>query len=85
MNRFFHPDASATSQLLTDLVDALDARGFAITVLAGRHGYLNTGAVLPARAWRAGIEVRRLRHTGRGRFSLPGRMLDCATFGRARS
>ena len=80
MNRFFHPDTSATSQLLTDLLDALDTRGFAITVLTGRHGYLNTGAVLPARAWRGGIEVRRLRHTGCGRFSLPGRALDCASF-----
>ena len=36
--------------------------------------------MLPARAWRAGIEVRRLRHTGFGRFSLPGRALDGATF-----
>ena len=80
VNRFFHPDTSATSQLLTDLVDALDGRGFRVTVLAGRHGYLNTGAVLPARAWRAGIEVRRIRHTGFGRFSLPGRTLDGATF-----
>jgi glycosyltransferase involved in cell wall biosynthesis len=80
VNRFFHPDTSATSQLLTELVDALDSRGFAITVLAGRHSYLNTGIVLPARAWRAGIEVRRLRHTGFGRFSLPGRLLDGATF-----
>jgi hypothetical protein len=61
-------------------VDALDARGFSITVLAGRHNYLNTGAVLPAHAWRAGIEVRRVWHTGFGRFSLPGRTLDGATF-----
>jgi lipopolysaccharide/colanic/teichoic acid biosynthesis glycosyltransferase/glycosyltransferase involved in cell wall biosynthesis len=80
VNRFFHPDTSATSQLLTDILDALDARGFAITVLTGRHSYLNTGAVLPARAWRGGIEVRRLRDTGCGRFSLPGRALDCASF-----
>jgi len=80
VNRFFHPDTSATGQLLTDLADALDTRGFAVTVLAGRHSYLNTGAVLPARAWRAGIEVCRLRHTGFGRFWLPGRALDCATF-----
>jgi hypothetical protein len=80
VNRFFHPDTSATSQLLTDLLDALDARGFAITVLTGRHGYLNTGVVLPARAWRGGIEVCRLRDTGCGRFSLPGRALDCASF-----
>ncbi|HSA79561.1 MAG TPA: glycosyltransferase family 4 protein, partial [Geminicoccaceae bacterium] len=48
--------------------------------LAGRDSYLNTGAVLPARAWRAGLEVRRLRHTGFGRFSLPGRAFDGATF-----
>jgi lipopolysaccharide/colanic/teichoic acid biosynthesis glycosyltransferase len=80
VNRFFHPDTSATSQLLTDLLDALDARGFAITVLTGRHGYLNTRVVLPARAWRGGIEVCRLRDTGCGRFSLPGRALDCASF-----
>jgi lipopolysaccharide/colanic/teichoic acid biosynthesis glycosyltransferase len=50
VNRFFDPDPSATSQLLTDLVDALDTRGFAITVFVGRHTYLNTGAVLPPRA-----------------------------------
>ncbi len=80
VNRFFDPDTSATSQLLTDLVDALDRRGFAIAVFAGRHTYLNTGIVLPARAWRAGVEVRRLRHTGFGRFSLPGRTLDSVTF-----
>ena len=80
VNRFFDPDTSATSQLLTDLVDALDGRGFAITVFAGRHTYLNTGTVLPTRAWRAGVEVRRLRHTGFGRFSLPGRTLDSVTF-----
>jgi lipopolysaccharide/colanic/teichoic acid biosynthesis glycosyltransferase/glycosyltransferase involved in cell wall biosynthesis len=80
VNRFFHPDPCATSQLLTDLVDALDARGFAVTVLAGRHSYLNTGRVLPARAWRGGIEVRRLRHTGFGRFSLFGRSLDGLSF-----
>jgi colanic acid biosynthesis glycosyl transferase WcaI len=49
-------------------------------VFAGRHTYLNTGTVLPARAWRAGVEVRRLRHTGFGRFSLHGRILDSATF-----
>ena len=80
VNRFFHPDTSATSQLLTDLVEALDARGFRVTVLAGRHSYLDTGTVLPARAWRAGVEVRRLCHTGFGRFSLPGRALDDASF-----
>lgn len=80
VNRFFHPDTSATSQLLTDLVEALASRGFAVTVLAGRHGYLNTGTVLPARAAHTGIAVRRLRHTGFGRFSLAGRTLDGATF-----
>ena len=48
-------------------------------MLTGRHGYLNTGAVLPARAWRGGIEVCRLRDTGCGRFP-PGRALDCASF-----
>jgi lipopolysaccharide/colanic/teichoic acid biosynthesis glycosyltransferase len=80
VNRFFHPDASATSQLLTDLVEALGPRGFAITVLAGRGGYLDGGAALPARARHAGVAVRRLWHTGCGRATLPGRALDGATF-----
>jgi lipopolysaccharide/colanic/teichoic acid biosynthesis glycosyltransferase len=80
VNRFFDPDPCATSQLLTQLVDALDAQGFAVAVLAGRHSYLNTGRVLSARSRRAGIEVRRLPHTGFGRFTLPGRALDSATF-----
>jgi colanic acid biosynthesis glycosyl transferase WcaI len=80
VNRFFHPDPSATSQLLTDLVEALGASGFRVTVLAGRHGYLDRGAVLPARAAHAGAEVRRLWHTGFGRATLPGRALDGATF-----
>ena len=80
VNRFFHPDPSATSQLLTDLVEALGQRGFAITVLAGRGGYLEGGAALPARASHAGVAVRRLWHTGFGRATLPGRALDGATF-----
>jgi glycosyltransferase involved in cell wall biosynthesis len=83
VNRYFDPDPSATAQLLTDLVEALAPRGFAITVLAGRHDYLATGADLPAPAARPGIVVRRLRHTTFGRFSLSGRGLDGLSFAAA--
>jgi colanic acid biosynthesis glycosyl transferase WcaI len=80
VNRYFHPDRSATAQLLTDLVETAVKDGFATTVLAGRQLYHDPGAGLPARGRHAGAEVRRLWSTRSGRFWLPGRALDGASF-----
>jgi colanic acid biosynthesis glycosyl transferase WcaI len=80
LNRYFHPDRSATAQLLTDFVETAVKEGFDTTVFAGRQLYNDPGARLPARQSHAGARVRRLWTTRSGRFRLPGRLLDYATF-----
>jgi colanic acid biosynthesis glycosyl transferase WcaI len=80
VNRYFHPDRSATSQLLTDLVETAVKQGFATTVFASRQLYNEPGASLPLRQDHLGAEVRRLWATRSGRLCLPGRALDYATF-----
>jgi len=80
VNRYFYPDCSATAQLLTDLVEALDRRGCPMVVLTGRQRYDDPASLLPARDRFGGAEVRRLRTTRFGRASLPGRALDYASF-----
>ena len=80
VNRYFHPDRSATAQLLADLVEALDRRGCAIRIFTGRQLYDDPDTVLPARATFGSAEVRRLPASRFGRASLPGRVLDDAGF-----
>ncbi len=80
VNRYFHPDRSATAQLLTDLVATAAREGIATTVLTSRQLYHEPGATLPARERHRGARVRRLWATRSGRSALPGRALDCATF-----
>jgi colanic acid biosynthesis glycosyl transferase WcaI len=80
VNRYFHPDRSATAQLLTDLVEMAISQGLATTVFASRQLYNEPRASLPARASHCGATVRRLWATRSGRLCLPGRALDYATF-----
>ena len=80
VNRYFHPDCSATAQLLTDLVDAIDGRGIPIRVFTSRQRYGDPKAVLPAREAYFGAQVHRLWTSRFGRIGLPGRALDYATF-----
>jgi hypothetical protein len=39
INRYFYPDQSATSQLLTDLAVALADGGHPVTVITSRQNY----------------------------------------------
>ncbi len=80
VNRYFHPDHSATAQLLADLVEALDRCGCLVRVLTGRQLYDDPATLLPARDRFGGAEVRRLRTSHFGRASLPGRIVDDASF-----
>ena len=80
VNRFFWPDHSATSQLLSDLAWHLSHHGHDVTVLASRQRYDDAKADLPARDSVDGVKVQRLWTTRLGRRWLPGRALDYATF-----
>ncbi len=49
VNRFFFPDHSATSQMLSDLAFALAAEGFDVHVVTSRLRYDDPAAELPTR------------------------------------
>jgi colanic acid biosynthesis glycosyl transferase WcaI len=80
VNRFYAPDESATSQMLTDLAEALARSGIEVEVLCSRQLYGDAGADLPATEVLRGVSVRRLATTRFGRDSLIGRAVDYATF-----
>jgi glycosyltransferase involved in cell wall biosynthesis len=80
VNRFFHPDHSATSQMLTDLAKDLHHAGMDITVITGRQLIDDAGARLAAREQVNGIDVHRVWSTRCGRRTLAGRGLDYLTF-----
>jgi colanic acid biosynthesis glycosyl transferase WcaI len=80
VNRFYAPDESATSQMLTDLAEALVRSGVEVEVFCSRQLYGDAGADLPATEVLRGVSVRRLATTRFGRDSLVGRAIDYATF-----
>ncbi|MGX2039609.1 glycosyltransferase family 4 protein [Methylocaldum sp. MU1018] len=79
VNRFFYPDHSATSQMLSGLVFDL-AKDRSVWVVAGRQLYENPKAALPLRETVSGVTVRRVRASAFGRHRLAGRALDYFTF-----
>jgi glycosyltransferase involved in cell wall biosynthesis len=80
VNRYFHPDHSATSQMLSGLAFHLAERGRNVTVVTSRQRYDDPRAKLPARETTGGVAVRRVWSTRFGRGFLPGRAVDYATF-----
>ena len=80
VNRYFHPDHSATSQMLSDLAFHLAARGWDVEVVTSRQRYDDARRSLPSRETVRGVDVRRVWSTRFGRGFLPGRALDYATF-----
>lgn len=80
LNRYFFPDHSATSQLLSDLAFALAAAGERVVVVAGRQIVDEPKRRLAPRETVRGVEVHRVWSTRFGRARLSGRLLDYATF-----
>ncbi len=80
VNRYFYPDHSATSQMLTDLAFHLTARGHQVEVVTSRQIYDDPGARLPPFEQVEGVSIRRLQATRFGRQHLAGRSLDYLTF-----
>ena len=85
VNRYFAPDQSATSRLVTDLASRLAERGIAVSVVTSRQRYEDPDAALPARESLGGVQVYRVDAATRGRARLGGRALDYATFHAAAS
>jgi glycosyltransferase involved in cell wall biosynthesis len=80
INRYFHPDQSATSRLLSDLAFALADAGHNILILTGQQRYDDPDARLPAREIRGRVKVHRLSGTRFGRITLLGRAIDYVSF-----
>jgi colanic acid biosynthesis glycosyl transferase WcaI len=80
VNRYFSPDQSATSQILTDLARGLAAHTIEVHVVCSRQLYDDASARLTAaeRLW--GVNVHRVATTRFGRLRLSGRILDYASF-----
>ncbi len=80
LNRYFFPDHSATSQMLSELAFYLAASGHSVTVITSRQRYDDAAARLPAFEHIRGVDVHRVRTTRFGRAHLPGRAGDYASF-----
>lgn len=80
VNRFVHPDHSATSQLLSDLAASLSQCGWKVLLVGSRQLYEDAGADLPRlESWGA-VEIRRASSTRFGRANLLGRAVDYVSF-----
>lgn len=80
VNRYFHPDESATSRILSDLAFRLAALGFTVAVVTSRQLYDQPRARLPAQQVVEGVMVYRVATATRGRARLVGRALDYLSF-----
>ena len=80
INRYFYPDHSATSQLLSDLAFDLAYRGQEIHVITGGQLYNDARASLSDEETIRGVQVHRVRTSRFGRARLVGRLLDYVTF-----
>lgn len=80
VNRYFHPDESATSRIVSSLAFGLAARGIQVDVLAGRYRHDDANSALPSRETVQGVVVHRLVATHFGRAHLAGRAADYASF-----
>lgn len=80
VNRYFFPDQSATSQMLSDLSFGLARRGYSIHVVCSRQLYNQARATLAPLEAIHGVIVHRVWTTRFGRDRLTGRALDYITF-----
>lgn len=79
-NRYFHPDQSATSRMISSLAFALAAKGYDVAVIASRHHHDRNGTLLPKSETVHGVKVTRLSASDLGGHGILGRALDYAAF-----
>lgn len=83
VNRFFFPDHSATSQILSDLAFHLAESGRQVQVVTSAQIYDAARTSLPEFETVNGVQVHRVPSSRFGRGSLLGRSLDYLTFYRS--
>lgn len=79
-NRYYYPDQSATSRMVTSLASELVRQGIETVVLTSRSFHDKRSDMLPLRALIDGVDVHRIKTSRFGREKLLGRAADYATF-----
>lgn len=79
LTQHYHPETAATAQLLTDLADGLQERGFEVSVCTVQPSY-GVREDLPRREIANGVLVRRVFSTRLGRYRVVLRLVDAGTF-----
>jgi len=80
INRFFYPDHSATSQLLSDLAFYLARNNVEIDVICARQLYSGGNDNLESNEKVNGVNIHRIKTTQFGRNWLPGRLFDYLSY-----
>ncbi len=80
LNRYFFPDHSATSQILSDLMFHLAGTGVDAHVVTSRQLYNDAHKQLPAEEIINGVSIHRLSTTKFGRSGLAERAIDYLSF-----
>jgi len=80
LNRYFFPDHSATSQLLSAIAFALAAVGHDVHVITSQQLYDEPNTRLPPEEMASAVKIHRVRTTRFGRTSLLGRSIDYVAF-----
>jgi colanic acid biosynthesis glycosyl transferase WcaI len=80
LNRFFYPDHSATSQIVSDLAFHLAASGMNVHVITSGQLYDSPRASLPKEEVVNGVHIHRMPTTRFGRSGLLGRAIDYASY-----
>jgi len=80
VNRYFHPDESATSRMVSSLAFGLAAAGVDIEIVTGRYRHDDPSVALSEVETVDGVRVNRIATTHFGRARLPGRAADYGSF-----
>ena len=80
INRFFYPDHSATSQLLSDLAFYLAHNNLEVEVICARQLYSGGNDTLSSNENVNGVNIHRIKTTQFGRNWLPGRLFDYLSY-----
>lgn len=80
VNRYFHPDQSATSRMVSALAFGLARHGTGVTVVASCSRHDDPESILPDKETHAGVDIVRLTTSRFGRHTLPRRAVDYLSF-----
>jgi colanic acid biosynthesis glycosyl transferase WcaI len=80
LNRYFYPDHSATSQMLSDLTFSLSTNGYDVRVITSRQLYDRAEKLLAPREIIGTVNIERVWTTCFGRHNLIGRAVDYMSF-----